>query len=89
MVAWIRHKHPRLGWKQMRRRYYGADRISEDGVTLYNPAKMRVTRYSFRGALIVTPYNVEQVDATGARFRLTRHDDTAFVGVVSELVSSR
>ena len=34
----------------MRRRYYGADRISEDKLTLYNPAKMRVERYRFRGA---------------------------------------
>lgn len=88
MVAWIRRKHPRLGWKQMRRRFYGAGRISEDGMTLYNPAKMQVERYRFRGALIGTPYNVEQVDQAGARFRLTSHDDTAFVGRVSELVSS-
>ena len=41
-----------------------------------------------RGALIGTLYNVEQVNPTGARFRLTSHDDAAFVGVVSELVSS-
>lgn len=88
MVAWIRRKHPKLGWKQIRRRYYGTDRISEDGMTLYNPAEMTVQRYRFRGALIGTPYNVEQVNPAGARFRLTRHDDTAFVGVVSELVSS-
>jgi RNA-directed DNA polymerase len=88
MVAWIRRKHPKLGWRQIRRRYYGADRISEDGVTLYNPAKMQVQRYRFRGALIGTPFNVEQVDPAGVRFRLTGHDDAAFVGSVSELVSS-
>ena len=57
-------------------------------MTLYNPAKTRVERYRFRGALIGTPYNVEQADPAGARFRLTSHDDTAFVGLVSELVSS-
>lgn len=87
MIAWIRHKHPSLGWKQLRRLYYGADRISEDGVTLYNPAKMRVERYRFRGAQISTPYNLAEVDPTGARFRQTDHDDVAFVGQVSELVS--
>jgi RNA-directed DNA polymerase len=85
---WIRRKHPKLGWKQMRRRYYGADRISEDGVTLYNPAKMQVQRYRFRGALVSTPYNIDQLDPAGARFRLTSHDDAAFVGRVSELVNS-
>ena len=88
LMLWIRRKHPKLGWKQLRRRFYGADRICEAGMTLYNPAKTRVERYRFRGALIGTPYNVEQVDRAGARFRLTSHDDTAFVGLVSELVSS-
>ena len=88
LILWIRRKHPKLSWKQLRRRFYGADRICEGGMTLYNPAKMTVERYRFRGALIGTLYNVEQVNPTGARFRLTSHDDAAFVGVVSELVSS-
>ena len=87
MILWIRRKHPGLTWKQMRRRYYGADRIREDAVTLYNPATMRVERYRFRGAQISTPFNIDVVDPAGARFRLTKHDDVAFVGVVSELVS--
>ena len=88
LVGWIRRKHPKLGWKQIRRRFYGADRITEAGVTLYNPAKMQVLRYRFRGAQIGTPYNVDQVDGGGARFRRTNHDDVGFVGRVSELVSS-
>jgi RNA-directed DNA polymerase len=54
---------------------------------LYNPAKTQVGRYRFRGGLICTPYNVDEVDATGARFRRTAHDDEAFIGRVSELVS--
>lgn len=72
----------------MRRPLYGADRINEDGMTFYNPAKVRVERYRFRGALIGAPYNLEQVDLAGPRFRLTSHDDAAVVGRVSELVSS-
>ncbi|MGW6413534.1 hypothetical protein ACWF95_42075 [Streptomyces vinaceus] len=40
--------------EQLRRRYYGADRITEGGLVLYNPAKMRVERYRFRGAQIST-----------------------------------
>jgi RNA-directed DNA polymerase len=87
MVTWIRHKHPSLNWAQLRRRYYGTDRICEDGLTLYNPAKMRVERYQFRGAQISTPFNLDEVDPAGARFRQTDHDDVAFVGKVSELVS--
>jgi RNA-directed DNA polymerase len=84
LILWIRRKHPNLTWKQLRRRYYGADRIAEDGLVLYNPAKMRVERYRFRGAQISTPYNLDEVNPDGARFRRTSHDDVAFVGQVSE-----
>lgn len=84
MILWIRRKHPQLAWKQVRRRYYGADRIREDDLVLYNPAKMKVERYRFRGSQISTPYNIDEVDPAGARSRRTSHDDAAFVGQVSE-----
>jgi RNA-directed DNA polymerase len=86
MMLWLRRKHPRLTWKQARRRYYGADRITDDGITLYNPAKMKVERYLFRGAQIGTPFNIDTVTKE-VRFRHTGHDDVAFVGHVSELVT--
>jgi RNA-directed DNA polymerase len=87
MIYWIRRKHPHLTWKQIRRRYYGADRICEDSLVLYNPAKMRVERYRYRGTQIATPYNIDVIDSAGARFRRTNHDDAAFVGRVSELIA--
>ena len=87
MIYWIRRKHPHLTWKQTRRRYYGADRIGEGKLVLYNPAKMRVERYRYRGAQIATPFNIDVVDPAGARFRRTGHDDIEFVGQVSELIS--
>jgi RNA-directed DNA polymerase len=87
MLNWIRRKHRRLTWKQLRRRYCGADRITEDGLVLYSPAKMRVERYRFRGAQISTPYNIDVVDPAGARFRRTNHDDMGFVGQVSEYLA--
>jgi RNA-directed DNA polymerase len=87
VIYWIRRKHPHLTWKQTRRRYYGADRISADGLTLYNPAKMRVERYRYRGTKIATPFNIDVVNPARARFRRTNHDDVAFVGEVSELVN--
>ena len=49
--------------------------------------KMRVERYRFRGAQISTPYNIDEVDPDGARFRRTSHDDVAFVGQVSEYLT--
>jgi RNA-directed DNA polymerase len=87
MIYWIRRKHPHLTWKQIRRRFYGADRIREGTLVLYNPAKTRVERYRYRGAQIATPFNIDIVDPAGARFRSTGHDDVEFVGQVSELVS--
>lgn len=84
MAYWIRRKHPGLTWKQMRRRYYGADRIRENGVVLYNPVKMPVQRYRFRGAQISTPYNIDEVNPDGAKYRRTSHDDVGFVRQVSE-----
>jgi len=87
MIYWIRRKHPHLTWKQIRRRYYGADRIREDKLVLYNPAKMRVERYRYRGTQIATPFNIDLVDPAGARFRRTGHDDVEFVGQVSELLT--
>jgi RNA-directed DNA polymerase len=87
MIYWIRRKHPHLTWKQIRRRYYGADRIREGTLVLYNPAKMRVERYRYRGAQITTPFNIDVVDPAGARFRRTGHDDVEFVGQVSELIT--
>ncbi|XVQ15647.1 hypothetical protein ACQP1W_24910 [Spirillospora sp. CA-255316] len=56
-------------------------------LTFYNPAKMKVERYRFRGAQISTPYNIDEVDPDGARFRRTGHDDQGFVGQVSELMA--
>lgn len=87
LLLWIRRKHPRLTWKQLRRRYYRANRITEDGLVLYNPAKMKVERYRFRGAQICTPYNIDVVDPDGARFRQTRNDDMDFGGQVSEYLA--
>ncbi|MFE3732747.1 hypothetical protein ACFXN1_50110, partial [Nocardia sp. NPDC059154] len=87
VIYWIRRKHPHLTWKQIRRRYYGADRIREDTLVLYNPATMQVRRYRYRGTRIATPLNIDSLDPAGARFRRTSHDDMAFVGQVSELVT--
>jgi RNA-directed DNA polymerase len=87
MIRWLRRKHPSLTWKQIRRRYYGADQIAEAGVVFYDPRNMTVERYRYRGTQIATPYDIDEVDPTGAPFRRTNHDDQGFVGQVSELVT--
>ncbi|WP_201760774.1 MULTISPECIES: hypothetical protein [unclassified Nonomuraea] len=62
-------------------------RIAADDIVLNNPAKMKVERYRYRGAQISTPYNIDEVDPKGARFRKTHHDDVGFVGQVSEYLA--
>jgi hypothetical protein len=50
-------------------------------MVLYNPRAMTVGLYRFRGAQIVTPHNVGEMDPAKARFRRT-HDD---MGVSEQL----
>jgi RNA-directed DNA polymerase len=84
VVCWLRKKHPRWTWKQIRGRYYGKDRLQEAGIVLYNPASMRVERYRYRGAQISTPWNERTVDPSGSRFRRTSHDDQQFIEYIQQ-----
>jgi RNA-directed DNA polymerase len=63
---WLRKKHPRMTWKQINRRYINEDHTFQDGgLTLYQSARMRITRYRYRGARIPTPWTT--ADLTGPR----------------------
>ena len=87
VVGWLRKKHPQWSWKQIRRRYFGKDRLQENGIVLYNPASMRVERYRYRGAQISTPWNEATVDPTGSRYRRTRHQDDQFLERVQQTLA--
>ena len=54
---WLRRKHHRTTWKDLRRRYCddGWWPASDEG-SLFNPAKVSTTRYRYRGAVIPTPW---------------------------------
>jgi RNA-directed DNA polymerase len=55
--AWIRRKHPKGNWKELRRRYCdGGWWPSSDGVRLFNPGKVRTYSYRYRGTAIPTPW---------------------------------
>jgi len=52
VVAWLRRKHRRITWKELRRRY--CDRRwwpSGQQLGMFNPAKVRTTRYRYRGVI--------------------------------------
>ncbi len=57
VISWIRRKHRRMNWKELRRRYCGGGWWPADGkITLFNPAAVRTTRYRYRGTAIPSPW---------------------------------
>ncbi len=58
VVRWLRRKHRRTGWKQLRARFLRYDDktwVSDGDVELFDPAAVAVTRYRYRGD-IPTPW---------------------------------
>lgn len=50
VFAWLRRKHRRTTWKELRRRYCGGRWWpSGQELGMFNPAKVRTTRYLYRG----------------------------------------
>jgi len=56
VVGWLRKKHPRASWKQLRRRYLSDWWPTEGEKTLFNPSSVPVTRYRYRGERIPSPW---------------------------------
>jgi RNA-directed DNA polymerase len=56
VVRWIRKRHNRTKWAVLLRRYLPGWRPTEDGVVLFQPQTMTVTRYRYRADNIATPW---------------------------------
>ncbi|WP_240509018.1 group II intron reverse transcriptase/maturase [Streptomyces agglomeratus] len=57
VMKWLRRKHRRITWKDLRRRYCeGGWRPVGEERTLFDPGKVRTTRYRYRGAAIPSPW---------------------------------
>jgi len=57
VIRWLRRKHHRTTWKDLRRRYCDDGWWpASDERSLFNPAKVSTTRYRYRGAVIPTPW---------------------------------
>lgn len=63
VVFWLRHKHLRANWKQLRRRSLPGWWPAEGEVTLFNPSAVRVPRYRYRVARIAMPW-AERVEGS-------------------------
>jgi RNA-directed DNA polymerase len=51
VTCWLRRKHHRISWKNLRRRYLPGWRPTENEVTLFSPATVTVTRYRWRPSI--------------------------------------
>ncbi|MGW1093547.1 group II intron maturase-specific domain-containing protein [Streptomyces sp. NPDC002596] len=59
VTLWLRKQHPGIDWRTLRRRYLTGEpgwRPEEDGITLFVPQRVKVTRYRWRGYSIPTPW---------------------------------
>jgi RNA-directed DNA polymerase len=57
VMAWVRRKHRRITWKELRRRYCNGGWWPIDGeVVLFNPTDAGTTRYRYRGTAIPSPW---------------------------------
>src|SRR3954451_10776288 len=56
VVRWIRKRHNRTKWAVLLRRYLPGWRPTEDGVVLFQPQTMTVSRYRYRADNTATPW---------------------------------
>ena len=57
VVAWLRRRHAKPGWKRIRHRYFRQDWWPEwNGVRLFDPCTVKIVRYRYRGTKIPTPW---------------------------------
>jgi RNA-directed DNA polymerase len=57
VISWLRRKHSRMNWKELRRRFLGGGWWPTTGeVVLFNPAAVTTTRYRYRGKQIPSPW---------------------------------
>jgi RNA-directed DNA polymerase len=61
VVCWLRWKYPKRNWGWLIRRYLPGWRPTDGEVTLFNPARVRTTRYRYRGAKIATPWEAGRI----------------------------
>lgn len=66
IATWIRRKHTRISWKDIRRRFCDRGwRFACNGVVLTGAASVSVTRYRYRGHAIRTPWTPTPAAQTG------------------------
>jgi RNA-directed DNA polymerase len=70
VVRWLRKKHKRLTWKQIRRRWWTTKWTAPGGARLYWPQHVRIVRHPYRGNRIPTPWTIAREDGPPAVGRI-------------------
>jgi len=61
IAAWIRRKHGRISWREVRRRFCDQGwRFAHHGVVFQGASSVAVTRYRYRGTRIPTPWAITE-----------------------------
>jgi RNA-directed DNA polymerase len=85
---WLRKKHPRLTWKQIARRYTSHGTFQEQGIVLFNPGSVSVTRYRYRGARIPDPWAIPPTaDPSGLRAHRASREEQRSLGRVQQALA--
>lgn len=59
VFGWLRRKHPKATWKELRRRFTCDGWWPAEGeVVLFNPAGVSTRRYYYRGTKIPSPWPI-------------------------------
>lgn len=56
VTRWLKRRHNARSWKTIRRRFCTREGVIVDGVVLFKPSSVPVTRYRWRGEHIPTPW---------------------------------
>jgi RNA-directed DNA polymerase len=56
ILRWLRRRHPHSNWKTLRRAFLPGWHPTQDGVAMFRPSTVRVSRYRYRGYHIPTPW---------------------------------
>lgn len=56
VVRWLQRKHRRIGWRQLRRRFFPQWKITDADAVLFDPATIKIVRYRYRGTMIPSPW---------------------------------
>jgi hypothetical protein len=74
---WLRHKHRRSSWKELRRLYAPSGVPAQGKASLFNPATVSIIRYRYRGADIPSPWTWPDREAAACPVAGTRGEPDA------------